>query len=47
MKVIIASGYSAEISARGVHSKPGILYLPKPFGMPELVAAIRACLDPK
>ena len=47
LKVIVASGYSAEINAHGMLSKPGILYLPKPFGMPELVAAIRACLDHK
>jgi CheY-like chemotaxis protein len=47
LKVIIDSGYSAEISARGIPSKPGILYLPKPFGISQLVTAIRACLDPK
>ena len=47
LKVIIASGYSAEISERGIPSRPGIHYLPKPFGMSQLMTAIRACLDPK
>ena len=47
LKVIIASGYSAEITASGIHSKPGILYLPKPFGIPQLMTAIRDCLDQK
>ena len=47
LKVIITTGYSAEISRRGISSQPGIQYLPKPFGMPQLLTAIRACFDPK
>jgi CheY-like chemotaxis protein len=45
LKVIIASGYSTEISARGIPTKPGLLYLPKPFEMLNLASAIRTCLD--
>jgi CheY-like chemotaxis protein len=45
LKVIIASGYSTEISERGIPSKPGIMYLPKPFEMLNLASAIRTCLE--
>ena len=45
LKVIIASGSSTEISERGIPSKPGIMYLPKPFEMLNLASAIRTCLD--
>jgi PAS domain S-box-containing protein len=47
LKVIIATGYSDEISVRGIPSKPGIQFLHKPFGIPELATAIRACFDKK
>jgi PAS domain S-box-containing protein len=47
LKVIIASGYSTEISTRGIPTKPGLLYLPKPFEMLNLASAIRTCLDQK
>jgi PAS domain S-box-containing protein len=45
LRVIIASGYSAEISGRGVPSRPGILYLAKPFEMLNLATAVRTSLD--
>ncbi len=47
LKVIIISGYSREISARGIPSTPGILYLPKPFEMLHLASTLRTCLDQK
>jgi PAS domain S-box-containing protein len=47
LKVVIVSGYSAEISAGGIPPQAGILHLPKPFSVPQLATAIRECLDPK
>jgi CheY-like chemotaxis protein len=47
LKVIISSGYSAELSRTGLHAHADFLYLPKPSPATELAAAVRACLDGK
>ncbi len=45
LKVILSSGYSAEMVDRGSSSAAGIHYLPKPFGPEILAKLIRECLD--
>ncbi|MGO9310400.1 MAG: ATP-binding protein [Spirochaetia bacterium] len=45
LKIIISSGYSAEVSQLGKATAEGIVYLPKPYHMAELGAALRLCLD--
>ena len=45
LRVIISSGYSAEIVRVGSLSQTGFCYLPKPYQTPTLTEAIRACLD--
>jgi PAS domain S-box-containing protein len=45
LKVIISSGYSAEIVQAGVPNRPGVVYLPKPYDTTTLARAVRACLD--
>jgi CheY-like chemotaxis protein len=45
LKVIISSGYSAEIAEAGLPADSGIIYLPKPVEAQALAAAVRSCLD--
>lgn len=45
LKVVLASGYSLEMSHQGVPEGPGIAFLAKPFEMAALVATVRQCLD--
>lgn len=45
LKVIIASGYSAEMSERGKLTAEGIVFLPKPFQVEVMSKTIRYCLD--
>lgn len=45
LKVILTSGYSAEIFRSGGITQAGICYLPKPFESQTLAKTIRACLD--
>jgi two-component system, cell cycle sensor histidine kinase and response regulator CckA len=45
LKVIISSGYSAEIMRAGAPTEEGIYYLPKPFEVSTLGSAVRNCLD--
>lgn len=45
LRVIISSGYSAEIVQAGVPNRPGVVYLPKPYDTTTLAKAVRACLD--
>jgi CheY-like chemotaxis protein len=45
LKVIISSGYSAEIVHTGAPSEPGIAYLPKPFSVATLATILRESLD--
>jgi CheY-like chemotaxis protein len=45
LKVIISSGYSAEIVQAGVPNRPGVVYLPKPYDTTTLARAVRAYLD--
>jgi signal transduction histidine kinase/ActR/RegA family two-component response regulator len=47
LKVILISGYSEKISSGSISSKPGTLYLPKPFKTFDLASAIRNFLDEK
>jgi CheY-like chemotaxis protein len=46
LKVIISSGYSAEIVQAGLPSEAGVVYLPKPFTTQMLARVVRSCLDP-
>jgi len=45
LKVIISSGYNAEMAAGDTFRKSGIVYLPKPVQTAMLGAIVRACLD--
>ena len=45
LKVIITSGYSAEIVHAGRPTQAGITYLPKPYPDQVLAAVVRQCLD--
>ncbi|MCC6233610.1 MAG: response regulator, partial [Verrucomicrobiales bacterium] len=45
LRVIISSGYSAEIVQAGVPTKAGIVYLPKPYATSTLADAVRRCLE--
>jgi CheY-like chemotaxis protein len=45
LKVIISSGYSADIAQAGGPDKAGVVYLPKPYAVTVLAEAIRNCLD--
>jgi PAS domain S-box-containing protein len=45
LKVIICSGYSAEMVDHDHERLPGVVLLPKPFVTPVLAAVVRACLD--
>ena len=44
LKVIISSGYSAEIARTGVITQEGFRYLPKPYPAQVLADLIRSCL---
>jgi PAS domain S-box-containing protein len=45
LKVIISSGYSAEITKLDQITAKGIFYLPKPFEIARLGAVLRHCLE--
>ena len=45
LKVIISSGYSEDVMRSGIPAGLGIAYLPKPYEVKALVAAVRKCLD--
>jgi PAS domain S-box-containing protein len=45
LKVIYASGYSAEIAGRGFPLKEGVNFLTKPFQASKLAQTVRNCLD--
>ena len=45
LKVIVSSGYSAEIVQAGVPASSGVVYLPKPYDNRLLAGIIRDCLD--
>ena len=45
LKVIVGSGYSEEVNRHGVPSRPGMVFLPKPYEPATLIGAIRRCLD--
>ena len=47
LKIIISSGYSAEISRDGQTTKDGFVFLSKPYPFPLLGQRIRECLDGK
>jgi len=45
LRVIICSGYSAEMVRTGVPTQAGIVYLPKPFPAATLATLVRESLD--
>lgn len=45
LKVIISSGYSADLAQKGIGSNPGLVYLPKPYEAKTLAKVVRDCLD--
>lgn len=45
LKVIISSGYSAEMAQRGAPSKAGVVYLAKPYEAKTLAKVVRDYLD--
>ncbi len=45
LRVILTSGYSPEIALQDTAHDAGIMFLPKPFEVKQLVDAVRACLD--
>ncbi len=45
LKVVISSGYSAEIVQTGLSAARGFVYLPKPYEARVLAKAVRSCLD--
>lgn len=45
LKVIYASGYSAEVAGRGFPLKEGVNFLTKPFQASKLAQTVRNCLD--
>ena len=45
LKVMISSGYSAEIVQTGLSAARGFVYLPKPYEARVLAKAVRSCLD--
>ncbi len=47
LKVIISSGYSAEMTEHGEITAAGIVYLPKPYQASLLGKTVRNCLDRK
>jgi two-component system cell cycle sensor histidine kinase/response regulator CckA len=47
LKVIYASGYSAETIGAQWLNAPGVGFLPKPYNSEALLRAISNCLSPK
>ncbi len=47
LKVVISSGYSAEMAANGRSAIDGITYLQKPYQLEPLSRVVRDCLDGK
>lgn len=45
LKIIIASGYSAELAEKGLSPADRFSFLPKPFDVATLGRTVRACLD--
>jgi CheY-like chemotaxis protein len=45
LKVLISSGYSAEMVEQGQLTAEGIAYLPKPYQLSVLGVKVRKCLD--
>lgn len=45
LKVIFASGYSAEIAGKDFQLHPGEAFIQKPFATDHLLETIRRCLD--
>jgi PAS domain S-box-containing protein len=45
LKVILTSGYSAEVSGAGLPANAGVVFLQKPFHIRELSQTVRNCLD--
>jgi nitrogen fixation negative regulator NifL len=45
LKSIISSGYSPDIVQADVLSRPGVVYLPKPYETRTLAKVVRQCLD--
>jgi PAS domain S-box-containing protein len=45
LRVIISSGYSAEIAQAGMPDKAGVVYLPKPYEARTLADTVRNCLS--
>jgi FixJ family two-component response regulator len=45
LKVILTSGYSPEIVSQDSPLIPGAVFLPKPYGPKELLAAIQSAHD--
>jgi len=47
LKVIISSGYNAEMAGQSRPTTVGIVYLQKPYQLAVMSSAIRECLDQK
>jgi two-component system, cell cycle sensor histidine kinase and response regulator CckA len=45
LKVVLSSGYSAEIFGPQLHLPDGALFIAKPYALSELLGTIRGCLD--
>jgi FixJ family two-component response regulator len=45
LKVVLTSGYSAEIAGRNLVLLPGQVFIQKPCTGNELLATVRTCLD--
>jgi CheY-like chemotaxis protein len=45
LKVIVSSGYSADLSKSPPGANEKITFLPKPYKIPELAKVVRNCLD--
>ena len=45
LKVVFASGYSADIAGRDLQLQPGEAFIQKPFATDHLLETIRRCLD--
>jgi PAS domain S-box-containing protein len=45
LRVLLVSGYSADLSGAEIRQRPGRYFLQKPFSSARFVEAVRACLD--
>jgi CheY-like chemotaxis protein len=45
LPVVIASGYGADGAFQTLAAIPGVQFLPKPFGMAELTAAVARAVE--